>query len=496
VQKYTKIFIIFAILTINFIGLKFYLDVKDIQELKSMVVKDEAKALTALFMSFRKTYQNIFIEKHIEIDEKTINLLPVRTNDKISETFSTMVGNKIIIRTVSDRPRNINNKANKNEMGIINYFNKNLTKESYFKAEEDATFYYAQPLYITKTCLKCHGKKTEALETIRDKYDKAYDYKIGDLRGIVSIKVTKKEIIENIDNSLYRDIKATIILYISFLIAIYLTIRIIIKNEQEYSNILEDKVDQQVKQLRAQDNTLLQQSKKAEMGEMIGNIAHQWRQPLSVISTSASGMKLKNEYSTLDDEYLNSSVDSIVKSTQYLSQTIDDFRNFIKDDKEEKLFKISDNIRTNLEILKGMIKHDELIIELDMEENLEITSYPNELTQIIINIINNAKDALKEKKVKNKYIFISTKKENDKYIQISIKDNAKGIKSEIIDKIFDPYFTTKHQSQGTGLGLYMTQKIVKESLKGEIDIHNTTYTYKGENYTGAQFIIKLPYKII
>ncbi len=131
-QKYTKIFIIFAILTINVIGLKFYLDVKDIQELKSMVVKDEAKALTSLFMSFRKTYQNIFIEKHIEIDEKTINLLPVRTNDEISETFSKTVGNKTTIRTVSDRPRNINNKANKNEMSIINYFNKNPNKESYF----------------------------------------------------------------------------------------------------------------------------------------------------------------------------------------------------------------------------------------------------------------------------------------------------------------------------------------------------------------------------
>ncbi len=233
----------------------------------------------------------------------------------------------------------------------------------------------------------------------------------------------------------------------------------------------------------------------AEMGEMIGNIAHQWRQPLSVISTSASGIKLKNEYDTLDDEYLNSSVDSIVNSTQYLSQTIDDFRNFIKKDKEKKVFKISDNIHTDLEILRGMIKHNEIIVTLDIEENLEIESYPNELTQIIINIMNNAKDALKENEIENKYIFISAKKEDDNYIQISIKDNAKGIKPKIIDKIFDPYFTTKHQSQGTGLGLYMTHRIVKESLKGEIDIKNITYTYEGENYTGAQFIIKLPYKI-
>ncbi len=494
-QKYTKIFIIFAILTINLIGLKFYLDVKDIQELKSMVVKDEAKALTSLFMSFRKTYQNIFIEKHIEIDEKTINLLPVRTNDEISQTFSRMVGNKATIRTVSDRPRNISNKANINEMNIIAYFNKNPEKESYFKTEENATFYYAQPLYITKTCLKCHGKKTEALKTIRDTYDKAYDYKIGDLRGIISIKITKKEVVDNIDNNFYRDIKATITLYILFLIAIYLTIRIIIKNEQQHSIILENKVQEQVKQLREQDNTLLQQSKMAEMGEMIGNIAHQWRQPLSVISTSASGIKLKNEYDTLDDEYIETSVDSIVKSTQHLSQTIDDFRNFIKGDKEKKLFKINDNINTDLEILKGMLKYNDILIELDIDDSVEIESFPNELTQVIINIINNAKDALVEKKIKNKYIFISTKKENSEFISLLIKDNGEGIKPEIIEKIFDPYFTTKHQTQGTGLGLYMTHKIIKESLKGEVTVKNTSYEYKGENYTGAQFIIKLPYKI-
>ncbi|WP_072681558.1 DUF3365 domain-containing protein [Arcobacter sp. LA11] len=494
-QKYTKIFIIFAILTINLIGLKFYLDIKDIKELKNMVVKDEAKALTALFLSFRETYQNIFIEKHIQIDEKTINLLPVRTNDAISSTFSKIVGDKITIRTVSDRPRNIKNKANNNEMNIIDFFNKNSDKESYFKAEENATFYYAQPLYITDSCLKCHGKKTEALETIRDRYDNAYNYKIGDLRGIVSIKVTKKDIVEKIDNNFYRDLKTTIILYILFLIAIYLIIRIIIKNEQQDANILKNKVDEQVKQLREQDNTLLQQSKMAEMGEMIGNIAHQWRQPLSAISTSASGIKLKNEFDTLDDDYLNGSLDSIVKSTQYLSQTIDDFRNFIKGDKDKRVFKLSDNIHTDLEILKGMLKHNEIKIELEIEENLEIESYPNELTQIIINIVNNSKDALTENKIKNKYIFINAKKIENKYIQISIRDNANGIPLDIIDKIFDPYFTTKHQSQGTGLGLYMTHRIVKESLKGEIAAKNITFNYEGENYTGAEFIIKLPHKI-
>ena len=493
-QKHTKIFIIFALLIFTLLSLKFYFEYKDMQKLQKMVVKDEAKSLLALYTSFRKTYQDIFINQHIQIDKKTINLLPVRTSVEISKSFTKLVGNRTTIRTVSNRPRNLANKANTLEMNIIDFFNKNPKEDSYFKVEDNFTFYYAQPLYITKSCLKCHGKKENTIKTVREQYNTAYDYEIGDLRGIISIKISKKNIIENINNNFYRGIQTAIIVYILFLLAIYLMIRIIIKNEKKYTDTLEKKVTEQVDRIRKQDNTLLQQSKMADMGEMIGNIAHQWRQPLSVISTSASGLKLKNEFDILDEEYLNSSVDSIVQSTQYLSQTIDDFRNFIKGDKETKKFKLKDNINKNLEILKGTLKYNEIKVIVDINDNFEIESYDNELTQVFINIINNAKDALNDNKIEDKLIFISIKKDKE-YLFLSIKDNAKGINSNIIEKIFEPYFTTKHQSQGTGLGLYMTQKIITQSLQGEILVKNISYKYNNTEYYGAEFILKLPIKL-
>ena len=158
--------------------------------------------------------------------------------------------------------------------------------------------------------------------------------------------------------------------------------------------------------------------------------------------------------------------------------------------KEETNFSLLDNINSTLDILKGTLTRHNIKPIINVDKNIEIKSYPNELIQIIINIINNAKDAFTEQEIENKYIFIDTKIENDT-IFIHLKDNANGIKENIIKRIFDPYFTTKHQSSGTGLGLYMTQKLVNERLDGTITVSNQIYTYKNNNYKGAEFVISL-----
>ena len=404
-QRHTKIFLVFSIITLFLILMKFYIDLKEMKNLQNIVVKDEAKSLSALFIDFRKTYQDRFLKNHIEINEKTINLLPVRTTTEISERFSNIVGQRVTIRTVSDRPRNLDNKANDLEMNIIDYFERNPQNENYFKANDNGVFYYAQPLYITKSCLKCHGKKESAIQTVKEQYDTAYGYKICDLRGIISIKILKKEIIDNINKSFYRDIITAVIVYLFFLTSIYLVIRIIIKNEKEYSKNLENKVLSQVNELRKKDSSLLQQSKMAEMGEMIGNIAHQWRQPLSIISTSASGLKMQNEFGIINDDLLNESMDNIVKNTKYLSKTIDDFREFIKNDRDIENFNLYENISSTLEILRGTLTHYEINIILNMDKTLYIKNFSNDLTQSIINIINNAKDAFNEKNIEKRIIF-------------------------------------------------------------------------------------------
>ena len=241
------------------------------------------------------------------------------------------------------------------------------------------------------------------------------------------------------------------------------------------------------------EEQLFKSEKLASMGDMIGNIAHQWRQPLSVITTASSGMQLQKEYGILTDKLFQESCNAINKNAQYLSNTIDDFKNFIKDDRAKAVFSLKDDIDSFLNLVEGSIKRHNINIILDLQEDIKIDGYENELNQCFINIFNNAKDVLKENVEDNRLIFISTSSSEDKVI-IKIKDNGGGIPKDILPKIFEPYFTTKHQSQGTGLGLHMTYNLIVDGMNGTIEVTNETYTYQNKEYTGAVFIIKLPLK--
>lgn len=238
------------------------------------------------------------------------------------------------------------------------------------------------------------------------------------------------------------------------------------------------------------DNMLAQQAKMAAMGEMIGNIAHQWRQPLSVITTASSGIVVEHEMGMLSDKRLTDSLDGITKSANYLSSTIDDFRNFFKQDKEKTQFNIKDTIVKTLSLTSNQI-HDKNIKIIENIKDITITGLENELIQVLINLLNNARDELIKKHDQELYIFIKVSKYGDNAI-IEIKDNAGGIKKEIINRIFEPYFTTKHKSQGTGIGLYMSEKIISQHMDGTITVSNDNYTYSNINYEGARFIINIP----
>jgi signal transduction histidine kinase len=233
-----------------------------------------------------------------------------------------------------------------------------------------------------------------------------------------------------------------------------------------------------------------QQSKMAAMGEMIGNIAHQWRQPLSVISTASTGLKIQKEMDILSDENFYSTLVAINTSAQYLSTTINDFRDFFNPSNNNiNVFDISETFTKTLNLLNAQFTAKDIEI-IQKIECCKITSIENELIQVLINILNNARDALLTIENQKKFIFINTYiKENMLFIEI--KDNAGGIKEEIIDRIFEPYFTTKHQSQGTGIGLYMSKEIVEKHLNGELLVSNEKYTYENIEYVGAKFTIEI-----
>jgi PAS domain S-box-containing protein len=260
---------------------------------------------------------------------------------------------------------------------------------------------------------------------------------------------------------------------------------------QELNSNLEKTIQEEIEKNKQQFVLLEQQSRLAALGEMIGNIAHQWRQPLSAITVSMSGLYLKYEMDMMDKDDITQTTNLIMKNANYLSNTIDDFRNFIRNETKEELFKIAKVIDEVYSIIHPMMKDSDIDVTFNLDETLEYVGYPNELSQVILNILNNAKDALKEKELQVKRINIELFAD-DKKVYILLADNGGGIPSEIKPKIFDPYFTTKHQSQGTGLGLYMSSKIIKERFAGELLCKDYTMEVDNNQFKGTLFKIVLP----
>ena len=249
-------------------------------------------------------------------------------------------------------------------------------------------------------------------------------------------------------------------------------------------------IDKKTKELLEKEAILNQQAKMAAMGEMIENIAHQWRQPLSVISTISSSLKIKKEMNILDDKEFYEALQNINKTSEHLSNTIDDFRNFFSPNKEMNKFYVSQLIKKSKDLIKS--RFDKFNIKvIENIDDIEILSYQNELFQVILNLFSNSIDVLSSSQIENKIIYIKIyHDENNLYIEFL--DNGGGIKDEFINRVFEPYFTTKHKSQGTGIGLYMSLQIVTKHLNGEISVKNDTFIENNIAYFGAKFTILLP----
>ena len=285
-------------------------------------------------------------------------------------------------------------------------------------------------------------------------------------------------------NQEFKDYLIKAIIFALVLISILMFISIY------FTKILQQKFIKYQNERTKQQNVMAQQAKMAAMGEMIGNIAHQWRQPLSSISVSSTGMMLQKQMNILEDEFLLQGLKQINTSVQYLSATIDDFRNFYKTDKSKCEFRIQDTIDKVINLVDSQFKFHRIQIIQNIDD-IKITTYENELIQVIINLLNNSRDELIKKDTSfEKFIFITVISTKEK-ISIEVRDNAGGVPEEIINRVFEPYFTTKNQSKGTGIGLYMSREIICKSMNGEISVKNDTFTYNGKTYTGALFKILL-----
>ncbi|WP_419777291.1 sensor histidine kinase [Malaciobacter marinus] len=296
------------------------------------------------------------------------------------------------------------------------------------------------------------------------------------------LETLEKEDKETIKSFLFLCAVLTIImLAISFYV-----IKLLEKSFYEYR----EKILEEAQKNRQKDTILAQQSKMAAMGEMIANITHQWRQPLSVISTAVTGLKFEKEMDILKDENFYRGMDSIHNSVMHLSKTIDDFRNFFKPNKDKINFNLKDVVEKTLKLLSSQFDINNIYFIKNCE-NIKIHGAENELVQVLINIINNSKDALKNTDNK-RLIFIDIFKQDNKVILL-IKDTAGGINKSIINKVFEPYFTTK-KDKGTGIGLYMSKQIIADSLNGEIAVSNETFVHENIQYKGACF--KLTFDLV
>lgn len=245
------------------------------------------------------------------------------------------------------------------------------------------------------------------------------------------------------------------------------------KQLHEMNIELEQRIRKEVQKSREKDQLISLQSRQAAMGEMIGNIAHQWRQPLNTIGMMVQNLEEAFDFNELTKEMLSTKVKAMMDIVKYMSRTIDDFRNFFKTDKQKQEFRLKEVIDKSLEIISASFKNKNINIIVKVPNEISIKGLPNELSQVIFIILNNAKDAILGRKIKNGNIIINGFQQSDKTI-LTITDNAGGIDKEIIAKIFDPYFTTKPQSQGTGIGLYMSKVIIEKNMNGKLSVKNVT----------------------
>lgn len=251
------------------------------------------------------------------------------------------------------------------------------------------------------------------------------------------------------------------------------------KYEVDVSN-LENRVKQEAAKNEQKDHLLIQHSRLAAMGELIDSIGHQWRQPLNGLSLIIQDVREALQFGEINDQYIDTFTKEGMIQIKHMSRTIDDFRKFYQPNKEKCTFSLSDSIEAALSIYSFNLKKHDIHVEFEYREQHMVFGFPNEYSQVVLNILTNARDAFVVNEIKNRRLDINIHTDGS-FLVVLFTDNAGGIEPDSLSKVFEPYFTTK--SNGTGIGLYMT-KIIIEKMNGSVKVENT--------HGGARFILSVP----
>jgi len=324
----------------------------------------------------------------------------------------------------------------------------------------------------------------------------------------LSLAINEKRNTQKIFNIIM--IFSIISIVLVFLFSIILSI-LIINNFKTLHNSLEQKVEDKTKELvelnkylevkiskevslnRKKDIIMFQQARLASLGEMLNNIAHQWRQPLGSITMIVQSFQTKMQLGKLTDKFVDEKVNDALLLADNMSETLEDFKNFFSPNKEKSIFDIKDCIEHSLELSKYLLEKEGINVILEIKENMKLNTFYNELSHVFLNIISNSKDALCSTIHKNdRIIKIIVNRHKNKAV-INILDNGGGIPEEIMPKIFEPYYTTKYKSAGTGIGLYMSKQIIEKHMDGSISYKSMKHKIKDDiNFDCSLFTIKIP----
>lgn len=264
------------------------------------------------------------------------------------------------------------------------------------------------------------------------------------------------------------------------------------KELQELNKYLETKISKEVAQNRKKDIIMFQQARFASLGEMLNNIAHQWRQPLGSITMIIQSFQTKMHVGKLTEKFVDEKVNDALLLASNMSTTLEDFKNFFSPNKTKSEFSIKNCIEHSIELSKYFLNKENIKIDLIVKKDKQITTFYNELSHTLLNIISNSKDALVSSVNKNDRIIKIIVNSKKNFVFINIIDNGGGVPDDILPKIFEPYYTTKYKSAGTGIGLYMSKQIIEKHLNGEISCKNIKLEVDKKVFKGASFTITIP----
>ncbi len=326
----------------------------------------------------------------------------------------------------------------------------------------------------------------ENFEADLKEYKELYFSKSNDIRTL-SILIEKKKELHLIRQEEFKNFMSVLTKVVLFFMVLFSILMISIINDvvkkykkqvqtkenklQKLNHTLSYKVQQGIEEAQRKDKAILQQSRLARMGTMLSMIAHQWRQPLTQLSVILMELETATRFKKVTDEHILNSIEKSDKMIEFMSNTIDDFRNFYKPDKKKENFYAYDSCQKAISLINATLDNSGIFLNVDVKNDRQIYGYPTEYSQVILNLISNARDILVERKIENPKVDLIIDSENYHSI-VTIKDNAGGIKEENFDLIFDPYYSTKDSSKGTGLGLYISKLIIETNMHGELSVYN------------------------